>query len=65
MVEEGIVAGFCSEPDCVENATHVLYHFPGDGFKYSIRHCERHLEWAKKIMGEFIEENSDQTTDKT
>lgn len=64
MIEEGIVTGFCSKPNCVKNATHVLYHFPGDGFKYSIRHCKKHLEWAREIMDKFIEEN-DQTTSKT
>lgn len=52
------MTGFCRHPECVENATYILYHFPGDGFKYSIPHCENHKRWATEVMEEAMAANN-------
>lgn len=49
---------FCRKSKCDKPASHVLYYFE-DGMRYSIRHCEKHLDWAKETMGQFIEANKD------
>lgn len=45
----------CRHPECDKTGTHRLWNLPGDGFRYSILHCEEHLEWAKETMNEFNE----------
>lgn len=46
----------CRHPECDKIGTHRLYLIPGDGFRYSILHCEKHLDWAKETMGEYEKE---------
>lgn len=54
----------CRHPECNKTGTHRLYLFPGDGFRYSIMHCEKHLDWAKETMNDFEKTHikDDQTT---
>lgn len=49
------VTGFCRHHDCNKPAMFRIYESYG-GLLHSIPHCEDHLEWAEKLLHDYIKQ---------